>query len=265
VITKQKDLKIKLELPQRKWYCHQESILGEKVKQEFPSTISEAFLASNEAYYFQDAIERAYKDNRMLSTSLYDPLEALYVSADIGVNDKTVLVFFQIVHSEIRIVDFYSDQNKGVDFYAKFLLQDKKYLYNCIFLPHDSARRDNIIVENSYEREFKKLFSHTSTRFIVLKRTDKQINIANAKQKFDRCVFALIKTKGLIDELGKYRKKYSEQLGKFLEEPLHDSASDYSDSFIYAMQAVSHLESASGLINAREKHTETVERRSYII
>ena len=94
---------------------------------------------------------------------------------DIGVNDLTVIVFFQCIHGEIRIIDVYADNGKGVDFYCHHLQQEKRYLYHTIFLPHDSRKRDGLIVENTYEREFKKLFSHTETRVVVLKLTDKNI------------------------------------------------------------------------------------------
>lgn len=257
----EKDLSIKLSIGQRRWYCHQQSILGEKIRQEYPSTVAEAFISSSDAYYFQLYIEEAYKSNRCLSSSLYDQMEPVYCSMDIGVNDLTVITFFQVIHGEIRLIDYYEDKNKGVDFYAKYLLQDKPYIYNTIFLPHDAAKRDGIIVENSYERDFKRLFAHTTTKFIVLKRTDKNINIANAKSKFSRCVFNIIKTKPLLDQLAKYRKKWSEQFGKYLDEPLHDISSNYADSFIYACQAVSHLETVGSLKGAMEKHKEAVASR----
>ena len=259
----EKELNITISQYQRYWYAHQKSILGDKVRQEFPSSISEAFLSNSDAYYFQKSVQKAYNDNRILSTSLYDALEPVYVSADIGVCDLTVLIFFQIIHSEVRIIDFYANKNQGIDHYAKHLLQEKPYIYHTIFLPHDAARRDNIIISNSYEREFKKIFSHTDTRFIVLKRTDKNINIANAKNKFDSCVFAINKTKELIDKLSKYRKKWSEQYGKYLDQPLHDGASDYADSFIYMCQAVNHLGAASNLRGSLEQHRRVTENRRY--
>lgn len=253
--------KTKISQEQRNWYAHQKSILGEKVKQEFPSTVAEAFISSSDAYYFQGCIEEAYKTNRCLSISPYDPLEVVYVAMDIGVNDLTVITFFQVVHGEIRIIDFYADMNKGVDFYARHLQQDKHYLYHTIFLPHDAAHRDGIVVENTYERDFKRLFSHTQTKFIVLKRTDKNINISNAKMKFSRCVFNMNRVKPLVDQLGKYRKKWSEQYGKYLDEPYHDISSNYADSFIYACQAVTHLETVGTLKGALEKHKEAVASR----
>ena len=250
---------------QRYWYALQSSVLGEKVKQEYPSTVSEAFYSSSDAYYFQQLIEKAHRDNRILNVSVYDPIEPVYVAMDIGVNDLTVLTFFQVTHGEIRIIDYYEDNNKGVDFYAKFLQQDKRYLYHTIFLPHDAARRDGIIVENSYEREFRRLFQQTNVQFIVLKRTDKNINISNAKIKLERCVFNTSKTKTLLEMIGKYRKKWSEQYGKYIDEPYHDVSSHYADSFIYAMQAVTHIESVGSLSGALEKHKLLVENRRFRI
>ncbi len=252
---------VKILQQQRNWYAHQKSLLGDKIKQEYPSSVSEAFLSSSDAYYYAELIARAYEDGRMLTANLYDALANVYVAMDIGVNDLTVMIFFQIVHGEIRIIDYYEDKNKGVDFYSKFLLQDKKYLYNTVFLPHDAAHRDGIIVENTYEREFKKLFAHTATKFHVLKRSDLNVAISHAKIKFDRCVFNINKTKNLIDHLGKYRKKWNEPTGRYLDEPYHDVHSNYADAFRYVCQAVSHIETVSNLGGSLDRHRQVVDQR----
>ncbi len=213
---------IKIHPHQRNWYAAQWKFMHEKVKQEYPSTIGEAFLASSDAYYFAQGIEEAYNGNRCLYSPLYDSLLPVYVAMDIGINDLTVMVFFQLAHGEIRVIDYYEDNNKGVDFYAKYLLQDRPYLYHTIFLPHDAAKRDQITAQNTYERDFRRLFSSTSTRFHVLKRVDKQLQISHAKSKLARCVFNLSKVKPFLDKVSKYRKKWHEPTGRYLEEPLHD-------------------------------------------
>ena len=250
---------------QRNWYIVKSRELGDKMKQEFPSTVSEAFLSSSDAFYFAQYIEKAYNDNRCLYTSLYDALLPVYVSMDIGINDLTVMVFFQIAHGEIRVIDYYEDKNKGVDFYARFLLQDKKYHYATIFLPHDSTKRDALIVENTYERDFRKLFSHTNTKFHVLKRMDKQLQISHAKIKMERCVFNVSKVKSFLDFVSKYRKKWNEATGRYLDEPLHDISSNYADCYMYMCQAVSHLEATSSLGGALEKHKLVTSSRSKMI
>jgi len=257
----EKESNVTITQPQRNWYAVQGNVLGDKLKQEFPSTVAEAFISSSDAYYFQKGIEAAHNDNRCLSINPYDALEPVYLAMDIGVNDQTVIVFFQAVHGEIRIIDYYSDNSKGVDFYSRFLQQEKKFLYHTIFLPHDAKRRDGIVVENTYEREFKKLFSGTDTKFVVLKQTDKNINISNAKMKLSRCVFNLTRVKPLIDQLNKYRKKWSEQYGKYLDQPYHDMSSNYADAFIYTCQGVSHLEAAGALKGALSKHQSVVDSR----
>lgn len=256
------DSDIKIEQSQRNWYAQQKEFLGNKIKQEFPSTVSEAFLSSSDAYYYAEYVEIAYQSNRCLYTSLYDALFPVYVAMDIGINDLTVMIFFQVVHGEIRIIDYHEDKNKGVDFYAKFLLQDKKYVYHTLFLPHDSTKRDNIIVENTYERDFRRLFSQTSTKFHVLKKSDLNLAISHAKIKFERCVFNVNKVKPLLDHLSKYRKKWSEQYGKYLDEPYHDIHSNYSDAFRYMCQAVTHIETVSSMSGALEKHKRIVDSRS---
>jgi len=246
---------------QKNWYVVQSRILGDKIKQEFPSTVSEAFLSTSDAFYFAESISKAYADNRCLYTSLYDALLPVYIAMDIGVNDLTVMAFFQIAHGEIRVIDYYEDKNKGVDFYAKFLLQDKKYTYNTIFLPHDSVKRDALDTSNTYERDFRRLFSATNTKFHVLKRMDKQLSISHAKIKMDRCVFNVAKVKPFLDAIAKYRKKWNEAQGRYLEDPLHDINSNYADCFQYLTQAVGHLETVGSKGGAMEKHRIAVDSR----
>ncbi len=257
----EKDLSITIKTGQRYWYAGQRQVLGDKIKQEFPSTISEAFLSSSDAYYYAQYIEEAYKSNRCLSTSLYDALLPVYVAMDIGVNDLTVMVFFQLAHGEIRVIDYYEDKNKGVDFYAKFLLQDKGYLYHTIFLPHDSTKRDALLIENTYERDFKRLFKNTNTKFHVLKREDLNLGISHAKIMFSRCVFNINRVKPFLDMVGKYRKRWHEPTGRYLDEPYHDLSSNYADCYRYMTQAVSHLETVSSMSGSLEKHKAVVEGR----
>lgn len=246
---------------QKNWYAHKSDEIGDKVKQEFPSTISEAFLTSSDAYYFAEAINKAWNSNRCLYTSLYDSLLPLYIAMDIGINDLTVMIFFQLAHGEIRIIDYYEDKNKDVDFYCKFLLQDKKYLYHTIFLPHDSTKRSPLDVSNTFERDFRRLFSGTNTLFHVLKKKDIQLSISHTKIMIERCVFNVNKVKPLLDNIVKYRKKWSEQQGRYLDEPFDNIHTHYADAFRYVSQAVSHLETVSSNQGALAKHKEAVENR----
>lgn len=261
----QVDLGVTIDPQQRYWYAQQRQILGDKVRQEFPSTVAEAFLSSSDAYYYAQYVDDAYQSDRCLHTSLYDALLPVYVAMDIGINDLTVMIFFQMAHGEIRVIDYYEDKNKGVDFYAKFLLQDKKYHYTTIYLPHDSTKRSQIDCGNTYERDFRRLFAGVDTSFRVLERNDINLGISHAKIKFERCVFAIKKVKPLLDHLTKYRKKWHEPTGRYLDEPLHDIHSNYADAYRYMCQAVTKLETVSNMGGALEKHKRAIGMRSTII
>lgn len=258
----EKELCLTFSHQQKNWYAAQKAILGDKMQQEFPSTINEAFLSSSDAYYFAEKIAKAYNENRALYSPLYDALLPVHVAMDIGVNDLTVMIFFQLAHGEIRIIDYYEDNNKGLDFYAKFLLQDKPYNYHTIFLPHDSRKRSPLDTNDTYERDFRRLFTHTSTCFHVLQRMDLQISISHAKIKLDRCVFNVSKVKTLLDKMSKYRKKWSEPQGRYLEEPQENEYEHYADAFRYLCQSVSHLETVSSMSGALEKHRKITASRN---
>lgn len=248
---------------QRAWYVTKSRLLGDKMRQEYPSTISEAFLSSSDAYYFAESIAKAYNDNRCLYTSLYDPLLPVYVAMDIGVNDLTVISIFQLCHGERRMLDYYEDKNKDVPFYAHFLLNDKRYMYNTIYLPHDSTKRDGILeVQNTYERQFRKLFSHLGTKFVVLPKMDKQLSISQARIMLDSFVFNVSKVKPFLDRITKYRKKWSEQQGRYLDEPYHDINSNYADCLQYTCQAIRNIETVQSMGGALEKHKAVTESRT---
>jgi len=250
---------------QRNWYVTKEKTLANKMQQEYPSTVTEAFMSSSEAYYFADEFKRASDENRFISTNPYDPLAPVYIAMDIGVNDLTVMIFFQVVHGEIRIFDYYKDNNKGVDFYASFLLKDKPYHYNTIFLPHDSVKRSELDVTRNYKGDFEKLFTGTDTVFSLLPSMDKQASISNTKTKLRRMVFNQNRCKKLIEHCMKYRKKWSEPLGKYLEEPLPDIHDHYADALIYTAQSIGIIERGINITSAMEQHMELVDNRCFSI
>jgi len=261
----EKETEIKLNQQQKNWYAQKSKELIDKVKQEFPSTIQEAFLSNSDAYYYAEYIAKAYEENRVLSISPYDALAKVHVAMDIGVNDLTVMVFFQIIHGEIRVIDYYEDNRKGVEFYVRYLTQDKHYLLGTVFLPHDAAKMDGIVVENTYERDFRRLLAGTAIKVHVLKRTDRNLGISHVKVKFARMVFSGNKCKKYLDHIGKYRKKWSEMQGRYLDEPLHDIHSNHADSLRYMCQAVNHLEVVTSMDGAQEKHRDAVASRSHYI
>jgi hypothetical protein len=90
---------------------------------------------------------------------------------------------------------------------------------------------------------------------------DKQLSISHAKLMIDRCVFNVSKVKPFLDKCAKYRKKWNESQGRYVEEPYHNDASNYADCLQYVSQAVAHLESTGCLKGALERHKQATEGR----
>ena len=247
---------------QKNWYYKKSQVLNMKMQQEYPSTVKESFVSNSDAFYFAKGLQDARNDDRIVAHDLYDSLLPVYVSADIAVTDYTVLTFFQLHHGEIRIIDWYADTNKDLEFYVRLMLKDKEYIYDTIFLPHDSVKKGAVVVENSYLNEMRKLMSHTGTRVLVLERMDRNASIGHAANAIRKCVFSERKCKDYIVHLSKYRKKWSEQLSRYLDEPLHDIHSDYADSFRYCTQAVARIAKIGVATNALSQHREVVANRA---
>jgi len=256
---------IELTRGQKNWYASYYRLLGEKIRQEYPSTVEESFLVKSDAYFFSEGIELANREERMLYNTIYDPILPVYVAMDIGINHRTVIIYFQIKHGEVRVIDYYDDTNKDAKFYAQHLLQENKYFYQRIFIPHDVRKRSNIDLSMSWEKEFRKYFEHTDIKIIVLPRQDKQIQISHARNILRRCVFFMKRCNGLIKHLMKYRKKWSEQLGIYIDEPFDDAHADFADAFCYMARAVSHIEAAEKVSIGLEKHRQFKSLRKSLV
>jgi hypothetical protein len=260
----EKEESITLSKEQKWWYAAKYKELGKRLGQEYPSTVSESFLSSSDAYYYADLIAKAHADSRILNMNPYDALAQTYVAMDIGVNDLTCIIFFQVSHGEIKIFDYYEDNKKSVDFYVNFILE-KRYILKTVYLPHDSAKVDNIDVQNTYERDFRRLLSNTGAQVQVLKRSSIELGISHAQTKLSRCVFNGKRCKKLIESLAKYRKQWSESTGMYLDKPLHDIHSHSADAFRYTCAAVSLIENTSMVGVDIDKHRKLVENRQRML
>lgn len=72
---------------------------------------------------------------------VYDPRYPVDTSWDIGVNDPTVILFWQTVGNQERMIDWYQDTDHKLSHYARYL-NSKPYFYGKHLVPHDGARRE---------------------------------------------------------------------------------------------------------------------------
>lgn len=163
----------------------------------------------------------------------YQPGVPVNTFWDLGRNDTTAIWFHQFVAGEHRFIHAYENSGEALDHYASYLL-GRGYVYGTHHLPHD-AGYERLTKATEDATTFEAMLAELlpSHRFETLPRIlDVTVGINQTRMKMSGNVF--------IDEhecadgiaaLDNYKKRYSEKLDCFLDEPLHDRYSNYADAF----------------------------------
>lgn len=125
--------------------------LGEKVRQEYPATPEEAFAKSlDHAFYAEQYISLVMNKGRRKS-NLYDESLEVQVSVDLGINDETVFLFWQIYKHEIRLIDEYRGTGLSIKNYVDYL-NSLEYTISKVIFPHDVKVREMGTGVSRYEK-----------------------------------------------------------------------------------------------------------------
>lgn len=165
----------------------------------------------------------------------WEPGLLVYTAWDIGVNDATTIIFYQTVSdaSSVRIIDCYSNNNLGLDHYAK-IIQDKPYRYGKHFAPHDIKVREwggGAITRFEKARQL-------GIEFHVLEQMGVIDGIENVWTNFSKLWIDATKCRSLIDALENYRKEWDETRQMFNPKPVKAWSSHYSDCLRYLCQSL---------------------------
>lgn len=235
----------KLSQGQKVWYVKKKEMLGKqditRMYTQYPSTLNEAFMASLEDAYYARLVGNVYSEKRCGFFPI-DTRADVNVAWDLGMNDKTVMVFFQELGEEIRIIDHYSNNNEGLEHYVR-VLQDRGYRYGRHYLPHDASVRD-LTVGISREQF---LWDLGVRNTMIVPKATVQDGIEKVRQIFYRCRFDEGKTQKLLDSLQNYKKDKSKATGETMNTPRHDQYSHDADAFrIMAVGIGTYGESSIG-------------------
>src|SRR4051812_321038 len=118
--------------------------LAEMQRQLTPHQFEREMMCSFEApvenSYYGDLMVAARMDGRLTRVP-YDPRAKVITAWDLGMKDLTTIWFAQKIGQELHFIDFYQNSGKGLDHYARILLE-KGYLYGHHLLPHDIKLRE---------------------------------------------------------------------------------------------------------------------------
>lgn len=238
--------KIAQELPEWKIFVHKASeihhIPDEVLTMERSQMDEGLYLQEYECSFdrgISGSFYGAYLDNLKLKGQIchvaWEPGLLVYTAWDIGVNDATSIIFFNVVGDGtiIRIIDCYSNNNLGLDHYAK-IIQDKPYKYGKHFAPHDIKVREwggGAVTRYEKARQL-------GLDFTLVDQIGVIDGIENVWTHFNKFWIDIDKCRSLINALENYRKEWDETKQMYLPKPVKSWANHYADALRYLCIAI---------------------------
>jgi len=217
-------------------------LTDEDVKKEIQEGMSEELAQQEYGCSFDRGVDGAFyaklitkmrNEERIIPLN-YDPYKLVHVSFDLGWDDSTAIIFFQIDGDQIKIIDCEEHSNKTLHWY-KDLLTNKGYKYGTYLFPHDVEHVDGL--------------STGLTRREILE--DMQIPVTVVPRSFivdgieavkvllsSRIIINSSKCMPLIKSVENYHREYDEHKKVYKEKPCHDWSSHYNDSLRYLAEGL---------------------------
>ena len=146
---------------------------------------------------------------------------------DLDWADMTSIWFVQTLPGgEVRVIDFYQDSQKTLDFYAN-LLQTKGYAYRDHWLPHDAEHK------NMTGRSTREILEGMGLPIRITPKLSIADGINAARMLMNRCYFDINRCAEGLQALRHYRYAVDPDTKMFSEKPLHDQFSHAADAWRY--------------------------------
>lgn len=166
----------------------------------------------------------------------HQPGHQVHTAWDLGIGDATAIWFFQAIHRQIHLIDYYEMDSLGLDDYARYLDlrgRERGYVYGKHYAPHDITARE---LGTGLKRiDFAK---QLGINFKVMPRlSNKMHGIDLVRQTLPLCWFDEEHCGRGIDCLENYRKEWVDRLNTWRDSPLHDEYSHGADAFVVLCQS----------------------------
>jgi hypothetical protein len=209
----------------------------DQYEQEFLCSFEAAILG---AYYGQEM--RSVTDQGHITPIEYDSLFPLESACDLGYSDDTTIWTFQVVHGEVRFLDYHTSNGKSIPYYTGYIAQ-KELEYNCKYdthwLPHDARAKTLASGGKSIIEQLSLKIPLKSMK--IVPNLSLQDGIQATRMMLLRSWFDPKCEEG-IECLRQYQREYDEDKKIFRDKPRHDWASHGADAF--RMAAVAWKEQA---------------------
>ena len=179
-----------------------------------------------EGAYYSKYLDRM-KVNNQITAVPWEPGFPVHTAWDLGMRDATTIIFFQTIGQTVRIVDYYENQDQGLEHYAK-ILQQKEYIYGKHIAPHDIAVRELGTGMSRLERA-----RQLGISFIVAPSLALEDGIESVRSTLSKIWIDERKGSRLIKAIENYRKEYDNKNRIYKSHPLHNEWSHGADALRY--------------------------------
>lgn len=218
------------------------------IEKEIAEGMSEELAQQEYACSFDRGVDGAFyakiitkmRDEEHITPLSYDPYKLVHTAWDLGWDDSTAIIFFQIDGDYIKIIDCEEHSNKTLHWY-KNLITEKGYKYGTHLFPHDVMHVDGL--------------STGLTRKEVLE--DLQIPVTVVPKSFivdgieavkvllsSRIIINSKRCAALVKSLENYHREWDEKKKVYNNKPLHDWSSHYNDAIRYMAEGLKMVQSS---------------------
>jgi phage terminase large subunit len=216
-----------------------EEIRNQMTPEEYEQEFECSFDAAVKGTYYAHLINKAEKEQRVVTEPLFDPEQKVQVAADLGYSDSTAWWFWQRRPDGYAIIDYFESAGKDLKFYLKMLL-DRGYNYQTIWLPHDAKAKTLQTGRSTVEqllrphRLLPDLFEPTAKLPIrLVPRLAVQHGIDAVRAILPVCYFHKANCFEGLEALRSYQRQWHDHNQVFSDKPLHNWASNGADGFRY--------------------------------
>lgn len=203
------------------------SMTVDQYEQEFECSFEAAILG---AFYGKEM--RILTDGGRVTKVEYDPLFKVNTAWDLGYSDDTTIWWFQVVHGEIRVLDYHASNGHQVSYYTDLLKSKEKefeYVYKHHYLPHDARAKTLASGGKSIIEQFASKIPPESIK--IVPSLSLQDGIQATRLALMRSWFDAERCQDGIECLRQYQREYDEDKKIFRDKPRHDWASHGADAF----------------------------------
>lgn len=210
-----------------------------------------SFEMGQEGSYYAKYIDKM-KLRGQIGVVPWEPYSKVHTAWDLGVKDPTCIIFFQCIGQIVRIIDYYEASDKGMDHFARIVLE-KPYTYGYHFPPHDIMAR-----ESGRALTKKEMYKELGIKFTEPVLIDIEDGIELVRRTFAKLWIDEKSCIKLIKALENYREEFDVKRKVYRGRPLHDWSSHASDAARYMCAALPKTKDGTSAQELEKRFREAV-------